>query len=99
MTSSTSAPRTDDASSYRLPATVLPHAYRLTLTPDLGAAAFTGEVAIDVTVVAPTATVVLNAAELEIATATVVVGATTVTSMATSPVKAAAPRSGVRVSR
>ncbi|HEY5110122.1 MAG TPA: M1 family metallopeptidase [Acidimicrobiales bacterium] len=74
MTTSTSAPRTDDASSYRLPATVLPHAYRLTLTPDLGAAAFTGEVAIDVTVVAPTATVVLNAAELEIATATVMVG-------------------------
>ena len=71
----TSTPGTADASSsYRLPATVLPHAYRLTLTPDLGAATFTGEVSIDVTVASPTATVVLNAAELEISTATVVVG-------------------------
>jgi len=71
MSTSTSATGTDDAASYRLPTTVLPHAYHLVLTPDLAAATFTGEVAIDVTVGAPTSTVVLNAAELEIATATV----------------------------
>jgi puromycin-sensitive aminopeptidase len=71
MSTSTAAPDTDDTSSYRLPASVLPHAYRLTLTPDLGAATFTGEVAIDVAIGTPTATVVLNAAELEIATAVV----------------------------
>jgi puromycin-sensitive aminopeptidase len=71
MSTSTVATGTDDSSSYRLPTTVLPDAYRLTLTPDLGAATFTGEVAIDVTVGTPTHTVVLNAAELEIASATV----------------------------
>jgi puromycin-sensitive aminopeptidase len=64
MSTSTAAPDTDDTSSYRLPASVLPHAYRLTLTPDLGAATFTGEVAIDVAIGVPTATVVLNAVEV-----------------------------------
>ena len=68
-TSTPSAPH-DDASSYRLPTTVLPHAYRLTLTPDLAAATFVGEVAIDVSVDGTTSTVVLNAAELDIASAT-----------------------------
>jgi puromycin-sensitive aminopeptidase len=60
---------TDDAdhtAPYRLPRTVVPRAYRLELTPDLGAARFSGEVEIDLTVREPTATVVLNAAELEI---------------------------------
>jgi puromycin-sensitive aminopeptidase len=38
----------------------------LVLVPDLAAATFTGDVEIDVTVDAPTSTVVLNAAELEI---------------------------------
>ncbi len=51
---------------YRLPTTVRPHAYRLVLTPDLPAATFAGDVEIDVTVESPTATVTLNAAELEI---------------------------------
>ena len=68
----TSTPGTTDASAYRLPTTVLPHAYRLTLTPDLGAATFTGEVEIDVTVDTATDEVVLNAAELEITSAEVV---------------------------
>ena len=45
MSTSTFAAGSDDASSYRLPTTVLPHDYRLTLTPDLGAATFTGDVA------------------------------------------------------
>jgi puromycin-sensitive aminopeptidase len=74
MSTSTAVLGTDDTSSYRLPASVLPHTYRLTLTPDLGEATFTGEVGIDVAIGAPTATVVLNAAELDIADATVEVG-------------------------
>jgi puromycin-sensitive aminopeptidase len=57
---------TDDNPSYRLPRTLVPLAYRLELTPDLEAARFSGEVEIDLTVRAPTTTVVLNAAELEI---------------------------------
>ena len=72
MRTSTSGHTTDDASAYRLPTTVLPHAYRLTLTPDLGAATFTGEVEIDVTVGVATDQVVLNAAELAITSAEVV---------------------------
>ena len=68
----TSTPEAADAASYRLATSVLPHAYRLTLTPDLGAATFTGEVEIDVTVGAATDEVVLNAAELEITSAEVV---------------------------
>ena len=59
----------DYVASYRLPTTVLPRAYRLTLIPDLTAATFTGEVEIDVTVGSPTPDVVLNAAELEITSA------------------------------
>ena len=72
MRASTPGPTADDVSTYRLPTTVLPHAYRLTLTPDLGAATFAGEVEIDVTVGSATDQVVLNAAELEIGSAEVV---------------------------
>ena len=70
---STSTPQaggTDDTSSYRLPTTVLPHHYRLTLVPDLGAATFTGEVSIDVSVEEATPSIVLNAAELTIESVT-----------------------------
>ncbi|MGA2837139.1 MAG: M1 family metallopeptidase [Acidimicrobiales bacterium] len=69
-TSTPPAGGTDDPSSYRLPTTVLPRHYRLTLVPDLAGATFTGEVAIDVTIAAATSTVVLNAAELVIDSAT-----------------------------
>jgi len=62
---------------YRLPRTVIPSHYAITLEPDLGAATFTGEVVIDVEVVEPVLEIVLNAIELEIATAEVVVGAET----------------------
>ena len=66
-----SAPTNDldtatETSAYRLPTTVRPHAYRLVLTPDLEAATFAGDVEIDVSVEAPTDTITLNAAELEI---------------------------------
>ncbi len=74
MSNSTPEAPEDDESSYRLPTTVLPHAYRLTLVPDLGTATFTGEVEIDVTVGSATDRIVLNAAELEITSAVVVPG-------------------------
>ncbi|HEV3132708.1 MAG TPA: M1 family metallopeptidase [Acidimicrobiales bacterium] len=70
-----SAPTTDDptgthgpdgTTAYRLPTSVRPHAYRLVLTPDLPAATFAGDIEIDVTVEAPTPSITLNAAELEI---------------------------------
>ncbi len=58
--------------SYRLPRTVEPVAYRIELVPDLEAARFTGAVEIDVRVLEPIDRVVLNAAELDIAAASVV---------------------------
>ncbi|MGO8873419.1 MAG: M1 family metallopeptidase [Acidimicrobiales bacterium] len=61
---------TDDTEShlpaYRLPTSVRPEAYRLVLTPDLAGATFSGDVEIEVTIEEPTATITLNAAELEI---------------------------------
>jgi puromycin-sensitive aminopeptidase len=63
-----------DLNPYRLPRTVLPRRYALTLTPDLDAASFDGEVAIEVDVVTATDAVVLNAVELEIDEAWVEVG-------------------------
>jgi len=64
------------ANPYRLPRTVLPRRYTLTLTPDLVAATFTGAVDIEVDVGEATLDVVLNAVELEIEAAWVTVGAT-----------------------
>lgn len=52
--------------SYRLPATVVPERYDLTLEPDLERGVFTGEETVVVTVREPVREVVLNAAELEI---------------------------------
>jgi aminopeptidase N len=52
------------ASAQRLPATVLPEHYSLTLTPDLKAATFTGIEAIDVTVKTPVSSITLNSAEV-----------------------------------
>ena len=57
---------------YRLPRTVIPSHYRLTLEPDLAEARFSGRVAVEIDVVEPVDTVVLNAAELEIHDAAVV---------------------------
>jgi len=61
-----------DQNPHRLPRAVLPRRYDLRLVPDLGAAAFCGEVDVEVEVSAPTAEVVLNADELEIDQAWVV---------------------------
>src|SRR5580698_6679888 len=48
----------------RLPTGVRPEAYKLTLTPDLKAATFTGSETIDVVLDAPSKTITLNAAEI-----------------------------------
>ncbi len=53
---------------YRLPRTVVPSRYDLTLAPDLAAATFTGEETVTVTVHEATAEVLLNAVELQIGT-------------------------------
>ncbi len=55
--------------SPRLPGGVVPRHYAIELEPDLGAASFTGRVGIDVEVAEPQHTIVLNAAELDIASA------------------------------
>jgi puromycin-sensitive aminopeptidase len=67
-------PATDDAApsgapdaAFRLPRTVEPRTYRLTIAPDLAAATFTGTVEIDLTVHEPVTEIVCNAAELALA--------------------------------
>src|SRR3981081_490891 len=53
------------AQSQRLPASIRPEHYTLTLTPDLRAATFSGEETIDLVLDAPSRTVTLNAAEIK----------------------------------
>ncbi len=65
-----SAPTDDDPTAYRLPYSVVPSRYHLTLVPDLVGATFTGDVSIDVSVAEPVTAIVLNAAELTIDSAT-----------------------------
>lgn len=59
------------ALEYRLPVSVVPSRYELTLTPDLSAFTFTGDETVAIRVVAPTAEIVVNALELELDTASV----------------------------
>jgi puromycin-sensitive aminopeptidase len=61
----------DDSNPHRLPRTVLPKRYDLTLAPDLPAATFSGSVDIEVVVAEATDRVVLNAIELEVIEAVV----------------------------
>ena len=56
-----------ESDSVMLPKNVRPVHYRLTLTPDLAEATFCGEVSIDLEILEPTDTVVLNAIDLDIA--------------------------------
>ncbi|KAF4515941.1 hypothetical protein B566_EDAN000178 [Ephemera danica] len=64
----------DDASGsldpYRLPRQVLPHRYELRLEPDLTSATFSGVVTIALSVTHATSTVILNAVDLTISSAT-----------------------------
>lgn len=55
---------------YRLPRHVLPHRYELRLEPDLTSATFSGVVTIALTVTQSTSTVILNAVDLTISSAT-----------------------------
>ena len=55
-----------DQAAYRLPRTVVPERYELTLTPDLAAFTFAGEESVTVRVHAPTREILLNAIELAI---------------------------------
>ena len=55
---------------FRLPRTVLPYRYEVSLTPDLEAATFTGSVSITVTAFKATE-IVLNAIELDIHSAAI----------------------------
>jgi puromycin-sensitive aminopeptidase len=64
-----------DPVTYRLPRTVEPERYELTLTPDLDAAAFAGEAKVQVRVNEPITEIVLNAVELDIHSAELVGGA------------------------
>ncbi|MCL1600926.1 MAG: M1 family metallopeptidase [Actinomycetia bacterium] len=59
---------------YRLPRTVMPSHYDISIVPDLEDASFTGTVGIDVDVAEATSSVVLNAIELKIENARVTVG-------------------------
>jgi len=63
-----------NAGAQRLPQTVKPEHYALTLTPDLKAATFTGVEKIDVEVKEPTSTLTLNSAEIEFQSVTVTAG-------------------------
>ena len=62
------------AQSQRLPDTVRPESYTLSLAPDLTAATFTGIETIDVTVKEPVNTITLNAAEIAFDSVTVTAG-------------------------
>jgi puromycin-sensitive aminopeptidase len=63
LTETTTAAGTDP---YRLPRTVVPARYALTLEPDLGTASFTGTVDAEVEVIEATSRIVLNAIELDV---------------------------------
>src|SRR5919109_562334 len=56
---------------YRLPTTVTPERYEIRLTPDLAAATFAGEEKLSLQVHQPVRQIILNAAELELHTATI----------------------------
>jgi puromycin-sensitive aminopeptidase len=67
---------TTENNPYRLGRTVVPSAYRIFITPDLGSASFAGRVEIDVDVTEPTKEVKLNAIELDLGAATLTIGGT-----------------------
>ncbi len=69
MTDASSLPAADAADPYRLPRTVLPSRYDITIEPDLDDASFVGTSVTTVDVLETTNTFVLNAIELDITTA------------------------------
>jgi len=71
MTDNAPSSSIEASAAYRLPYTVEPRRYEVLLTPDLGAATFTGEVKISGTAHESVSEIVLNAAELTVKSATV----------------------------
>jgi aminopeptidase N len=65
----------DQSVPTQLPRTAVPHHYGLTVTPHADRLAFDGKVAIDLQVTKPTATLVLNAADLALSSATLTAAA------------------------
>lgn len=57
------------SSPFRLPSNVRPIRYHLTLKPDLNAFSFTGEETVEIDVLEPVSEIVLNAAELQVPSA------------------------------
>jgi aminopeptidase N/puromycin-sensitive aminopeptidase len=75
---------TRPASAERLPTTVLPEHYALTLTPDLKAATFSGVETIEVNLAEPASTITLNSAEIEFQSVTIAAGGQRQTATVTS---------------
>src|SRR3954454_21573653 len=71
------------AYAQRLPDTVVPAHYDLTVEPDLAKATFAGREAIDVTLKASSKTIVLNAAEITFGEVQIVAGGKTQTAAVT----------------
>ena len=69
---------------YRLSHQVVPSAYRIHLTPDLGAATFTGRVEIDIDVKESVNAITLHAIELDLQPATFTAGTQVVESTSVS---------------
>src|SRR6185503_17900606 len=65
------------ALAQRLPSTIVPTHYDIAVVPDLAAARFAGTERITVTLAKPSATIVLNAAEIEFDTVSVTAGGRT----------------------
>jgi aminopeptidase N len=66
----TQADTVDPSVPTQLPRTAIPHHYAITVTPQASKLTFDGRVAIDLEVIEPTRQLVLNAADLKFATAT-----------------------------
>src|SRR5215469_7513448 len=62
------------AAAQRLPSDVVPQDYRLTFTPDLASATFTGDEVIQVNLQKPTTAITLNSAEIEFHKTTITQG-------------------------
>lgn len=65
---------------YRLSPAVVPRSYRLRLRPDLAAATFSGTVEISIEITEPVASIVVNAIELDVEPASLVIGGQTLRS-------------------
>lgn len=66
MSNDTTALAERETAEYRLPNTVTPHHYEITLSPDLESFTFAGQETVRITINEPVSQIVLNAAELAI---------------------------------